>query len=116
VTGGDLFQTTETGLYGLDDVVIGEHNTSLEDVTVAGVVTKDFWLGSLGLANVQSEFPVRNESLPSLLDAMKEGNLTSSVSFSLAVGAAYSESLGFSVQYFRIWLTFHSQKQPLAAS
>jgi hypothetical protein len=115
VTGGDLFQTTETGLYGLDDVVIGEHNTSLEDVTVAGVVTKDFWLGSLGLANVQSEFPVRDESLPSLLDKMKEGNLTSSVSFSLAVGAAYSESPGFSVQYFRIWLTFHSQKQPLAA-
>jgi len=30
VTGGDLFQTTETGLYGLDDVVIGEHNTSME--------------------------------------------------------------------------------------
>ena len=91
VTGGDLFQTTETGLYGLDDVVIGEHNTSMEHVTVAGVVTRDFWLGSLGLAHVQSEFPVRSESLPSLLDGMKQENLTSSASFSLAVGAAYSE-------------------------
>jgi hypothetical protein len=91
VTGGDLFQTTETGLYGLDDVVIGEHNTSVQHTTVAGVVTRDFWLGSLGLANVHSEFPIRDESLPSLLDKMKEGNLMSSVSFSLAVGAAYSE-------------------------
>ena len=91
VTGGDLFQTTETGLYGLDDGVIGEHNTSIQHATVADVVTKDFWLGSLGLAQVQSEFPVRSGSLPSLLDTMKQENLTSSVSFSLAVGAAYSQ-------------------------
>lgn len=90
ITGGDLFGTTETGLYGLDDAVIGEHNTSMESLTVAGVVTKDFWLGSLGLAQVQSEFPVRNGSLPSLLDSMEEGNLTSSASFGLAVGASYS--------------------------
>jgi hypothetical protein len=45
ITGGDLFQTTETGLYGLDDVVIGEHNTSIQHTTVAGVVTKDFLAG-----------------------------------------------------------------------
>jgi hypothetical protein len=90
VTGGDIFQTTETGLYGIDDVVIGQHNTSIQHSTVTGVVTKDFWLGSLGLAQVQSEFPVRSGSLPSLLDTMMEENLTSSVSFSLAVGAAYS--------------------------
>lgn len=91
VTGEDLFQTTEAGLYGLDDVVIGEHDASVEHATVAGVVTKDFWLGSLGLAQVHSEFPVRSGSVPSLLDRMKEENLTSTASFGLSVGAAYSE-------------------------
>jgi hypothetical protein len=62
------------------------------------------------LAQVQSEFPIRNESLPSLLDTMREGNLTSSVSFSLAVGAAYSGSSDFNTQYFQITLTFRSWK------
>jgi hypothetical protein len=80
-------------LYGLDDVVIGEDGTSMKHVTIASVVTRDFWLGSLGLERVQSEFPVESGSLPSLLDGMKEDNLTSTMSFGLAVGAAYS---GFS--------------------
>lgn len=91
IAGGDLFQTTETGLYGLDDVVIGEKNASMKQVTVAGVVTRDFWLGSFGMAQIQSEFPVRNGSLPTLLDGMKEGNLTPTASFGFAAGAAYSE-------------------------
>jgi len=40
---------------------------------------------------VRSDFPVRSESLPSLLDAMKQANLTESVSFGLATGASYSK-------------------------
>ena len=91
VTGEDLFQTTEAGLYGLDDVVIGENNITVKHATVAGVVTKDFWLGSFGMAQIHSEFPVRSGSVPSLLDGMKEENLTSTASFGLSVGAAYSE-------------------------
>lgn len=101
ITGGDLFQTMETGLYGLDNVVIGEDGTSMKHVTIASVVTRDFWLGSLGLERVQSEFPVESGSLPSLLDGMKKDNLTSTMSFGLAVGAAYSEFTLFRPSNYR---------------
>lgn len=39
---------------------------------------------------MRSEFPVRSESLPSLLDGMKLANLTESISFGLTTGASYS--------------------------
>jgi hypothetical protein len=39
-----------------------------------------------------SEFPVKSGSLPSLLDGMKQANITGSTSFGLATGASYSVS------------------------
>jgi hypothetical protein len=45
-----------------------------------------------------SEFPVKNGSLPSLLDAMKQANLTESTSFGLATGASYSVSAPVALQ------------------
>jgi hypothetical protein len=45
-----------------------------------------------------SEFPVRSGSLPSLLDGMKQANLTGSTSFGLATGASYSVSAPVAVQ------------------
>lgn len=45
IVGGDLFEATETGLYGQDTVALGGTG---EDVinyqTVAGTVTQDFWV------------------------------------------------------------------------
>jgi hypothetical protein len=122
IVGGDLFEETETGLYGQDEVVIGENGTRMKNQTVAGIVTQDFWvsvdcvflqngkifglistfhreqLGSFGLHQTMSEFPVRNGSLPSLLDGMKQANLTESTSFGLATGASYSVSASVAIQ------------------
>lgn len=93
LAGGDLFNTTETGLYGLDAASVDTGTLSVPDQIVASIATWDFWLGSLGLTQQASSFPVLNESVPSLLEAMKAQNFTPSVSFSLAVGASYGWSL-----------------------
>lgn len=45
IVGGDLFEETETGLYGLDGVVLGDNaSTIIRNQTVAGIVTQDFWV------------------------------------------------------------------------
>jgi hypothetical protein len=45
-----------------------------------------------------SEFPVKSGSLPSLLDGMKQANITGSTSFGLATGASYSMSAPVAMQ------------------
>jgi hypothetical protein len=45
-----------------------------------------------------SEFPVKSGSLPSLLDGMKQANITGSTSFGLATGASYSVSAPVTMQ------------------
>lgn len=89
LTGGDVFGNNETGLYGLDSVSI--NSETLENQTVAGIATQDFWLGSLGMSNQSSEFPVREDSIPGLITALKKQNFTPSASFGLSVGASYCE-------------------------
>lgn len=89
--GGDLFNTSESGLYGFDNISVGGVD-SLPGQVVAGIATQDFWLGSLGLNQQSSDFPVLNESVPSFLDALEARNRTPSVSYGLAVGASYGES------------------------
>jgi hypothetical protein len=45
IVGGDLFEETETGLYGQDEVIIGGNGTrAIQNQTVAGTVTQDFWV------------------------------------------------------------------------
>lgn len=90
--GSDLFNTSESGLYGLDTVSF-DNNVSIPEQIIAGIATQDFWLGSMGLNQQSSDFPVLNENASSLLDKMKAQNHTPSVSFSLAVGASYGRPL-----------------------
>lgn len=45
IVGGDLFEETETGLYGQDEVLLGDNAPSIiRNQTVAGTVTQDFWV------------------------------------------------------------------------
>jgi hypothetical protein len=88
-----LFSDDQAGLYGTDDVSL--HNlTGLLNLTgqsVAGIVTKDFWLGSLGVAKRAANFSTEKTIVPSLLEDMKAQNLTPSASFGLDVGASYGK-------------------------
>jgi hypothetical protein len=45
IVGGDLFEATETGLYGQDAVALGSKGENvINNQTVAGTVTQDFWV------------------------------------------------------------------------
>lgn len=45
IVGGDLFEATETGLYGQDEVALGSDGKNvIHSQTVAGTVTQDFWV------------------------------------------------------------------------
>lgn len=86
-----LFEDDQNGLYGTD--VVGNHNETgsveITDQSVVGLATKDFWLGSLGIAQRASNFTVERTIVPSLLEALKAQNVTPSASFGLDVGASY---------------------------
>jgi hypothetical protein len=48
IVGGDLFESTETGLYGQDGVVISSNVTNfVGNQTVASIVTEDFWVSRI---------------------------------------------------------------------
>jgi len=86
-----LFEGDQGGLYGTDVVVLANGSGPVEVVkqSVVGLATKDFWLGSLGVAQRASNFTVEKTIVPSLVDALKIQNVTPSASFGLDVGAAY---------------------------
>lgn len=86
-----LFDDDQAGLYGTDDVGLRDLTgiMNLTGQSVAGIVTKDFWLGSLGIAKRAANFSTEKTIVPSLLEEMKAQNLTPSASFGLDVGASY---------------------------
>ncbi|KAK5175210.1 uncharacterized protein LTR77_000347 [Saxophila tyrrhenica] len=87
--------TGNPGQYGLDKVTLEAYpsgqSVHLAEQTVAGYATANAWVGNLGLGiSVGSFADVHKGTVPSLLDAMKSQNLTSSLSFGYAAGASYS--------------------------
>lgn len=88
-----LFGPKDTGLYGLDGLSVGDDDGwDLNDQTVAGIATPNFWLGSLGLSVQPSGFSVQDEPAEPMLSSLKTMNMTPSASYGLSVGASYRES------------------------
>ena len=87
-----LYGDAETGLYGLDTVSLNGTGSphKLENQTVAGIATADFWLGSFGLGIQASEFSVLPSGVPSLLSSIRQQKLIPSLSFGYTAGASYS--------------------------
>lgn len=85
----------DTGLYGSDVITIPSNfagdAAELDSQVIAGVVTANVWLGVMGLGARAANFSVKSESLPSLIDEMKNQNITSSLSFGYTAGAAYGK-------------------------
>lgn len=86
-----LFDDDQNGLYGTDIVSIRNESEAVEvpEQSVVGLATKDFWLGSLGIAQRASNFTVEKTIVASLVDTLKRENITPSASFGLDVGASY---------------------------
>lgn len=86
-----LFEDDQNGLYGSDVVSIrnGSESVEVAEQSVVGLATKDFWLGSLGIAQRASNFTVEKTIVSGLVDTLKRENITPSASFGLDVGAWY---------------------------
>lgn len=86
-----MFDDDQNGLYGTDVVSMNNGTGSVEiaEQSVVGLATKDFWLGSLGIAQRASNFTVERTIVPSLVDGLKAENIMPSASFGLDVGASY---------------------------
>lgn len=98
------FDATNAGNYGFDMLGLGYKGAggpTLNGQVLAGIATKDFYLGSLGLFPAPVNF-TSEESSPSLLANLKAQNLIPSLSYGYSAGAYYRELGGY--RYTERWL------------
>lgn len=87
----------DAGHYGYDVLGIQIHGSSgggvpLENQVIAGIATKDFYLGNLGLAPRKPAFG--DSQNPSFLKSLRTKNYIPSLSYGYTAGASYSKSVG----------------------
>ena len=85
------YRTDNAGDYGFDTLALGYRGSggpSLDGQVIAGIATKDFYLGSIGLTPRPINFTAEDTS-PSLLSNLKSENLIPSLSFGYSAGAYY---------------------------
>lgn len=87
------YDTTNAGEYGFETLGLGYQGSggpSLENQVIAGIATKDFYLGSLGLNPRPLNFTTE-DSHPTLLANLRTQNLVPSLSYGYSAGAYYSK-------------------------
>jgi hypothetical protein len=78
------------GLYGFDTIgLMVDGNATFQDLVVAGIATKDFYLGIFGLGPKPSNFSDFDTPQPSLIQTMKDQKRIPSISFGYTAGASY---------------------------
>jgi hypothetical protein len=83
-----------TGEFGFDKIALAGSSGGpiLENQTVAGIATEDFYLGLFGLNPRPSSFASRNNAIPSYLQNLKDQSLIPSISWSYTAGNQYRMS------------------------
>lgn len=84
---------SDNGEYGLDTVAIGvpgRGNVTVDQQLIAGIATKDFFLGNVGLADRQLAFADGTQGT-GLMAQLKSKNLIPSLSYGYTAGASYSK-------------------------
>lgn len=80
------------GEYGKDIVGLGWPQPSLISIggqAIAGIATKDFYIGSLGLSPYAVNTSTLNDPIPSLLTSLKAQKSIPSISWAYTAGASY---------------------------
>lgn len=94
----DNLNLTGNGEYGYDVVSLNGGNSSgglsLGHQIIAGIATKDFLLGLLGLSNRPDDFSSASNTVPSLLTNLQADNLIPSLSYGYTAGASYQNGDG----------------------
>lgn len=91
VTEDDLGMN-DNGLYGFDTVGLGLQNSggiTLQSQVIAGIATKNFYLGIFGLGPKPSNFSDFDYPQPTFMRTLKDQNKIPSLSFGYTAGAAY---------------------------
>ena len=88
----DYIGPYDNGNYGLESLGIGLPNAgglTLKNQVVAGLATKDFYLGNLGVTSRPTIFTGFNNPQTSFLSSLKEQNRIPSLSFGYTAGNQY---------------------------
>lgn len=82
----------DTGLYGYDNVILGESGSNgpkVDQQVVAGIATKKFYLGVFGLNPESSPLPGTTAPLPSFMSQLNDSRSIPSLSWSYTAGNQY---------------------------
>ena len=99
------------GFFGYDTVGFGlgaGNGLEIDNVTVAGFVTPDFYLGYFGLGPKPSNFSDFNTPVTSAMTTLAETKKIPSRSFGYTAGAVYSKSVPHSAAFH---CTYQKQKE-----
>ena len=94
-------KNSDNGNYGFDTIGVGKPgagNVSVDGQVVAGLATKDFYLGNLGLASRSISFNSDTDAKPSFLSSLRNRSLIPSLAYSFTAGASYRKMC------FHVWL------------
>ncbi|CZR60088.1 uncharacterized protein PAC_09983 [Phialocephala subalpina] len=83
------------GRYGFDDVTVGFQGSggpTLKNQTVAGLATKDFFVGVFGLKPVPSNFTDFDDPIPSFMENLRKQAMIPSTSWAYTSGNQYRSS------------------------
>ncbi|RDL35259.1 uncharacterized protein BP5553_07190 [Venustampulla echinocandica] len=83
---------TGKGRYGFDDIGLGWQGSggpTLHNQTIAGIATKDFFLGLFGLNPRPSNFTNYNHPIPSFMQALQNQSMIPSLSWAYTAGNQY---------------------------
>ena len=89
---------TGNGDFGYDTLSLGLLGTGLPNMShqvVAGIATKDFYLGSWGIAPYPTNLTTLDDPKPSLMSNLKGENLIPSLSYGYTAGAQYRKPISF---------------------
>jgi hypothetical protein len=91
------------GRYGFDDITLGsqgEGGASLKNQTVAGIATKQYYMGLFGLAPRPTNFSSDGAAVPSFMENLRSQGEIPSVSWGYTAGNQYRELFGGIISMF----------------
>jgi hypothetical protein len=96
----NIYGDKNTGLYGSDTLALANKATGafgqpMKSQTVAGILTADFWLGTIGLSPAPIKY-ADGSSGQSVIAALKNQSLIPSLSYGYTAGQSYCEYLLYS--------------------
>ena len=95
-----LTQNSDNGAFAYDILGVATTdggNASVEHQVIAGIATKDFFVGNLGLSPLGINFTDRSDPKPSFLSSLRSKSLIPSLSYGFTAGAYYKDKANASL-------------------